>query len=156
MLGNGGVSVSEERIARLDSAVSEVFEMMLDRSCGPVDAEIGIHERITARIQFSGAINGECLVYASQTVAQIAAEALLGTVSETCDPMVEDAVGELCNMIAGGWKSKLGSSEAVCLISVPAVTRDDTLGFRDEFGTSYHRCYSFQGNVFGVALAFQS
>jgi chemotaxis protein CheX len=155
MLGNGAGNVAEERIARLDSAVSEVFEMMLDRSCGPVDAEVGIDERITARIQFSGTMTGECLVYASQTVAQIAAEAMLGAVAQGCDPMVEDAVGELCNMIAGGWKSKLESSEAVCLISVPAVTRDGTLGSRDEFGMSYHRCYSFQGNVFGVVLAFQ-
>ena len=146
--------VLEERMARLDSAVSEVFEMMLERSCAPLESTIDINERITARIRFSGAIAGECLVYASPTVAQITAEALLGTVSAPCDPIVDDAVGELCNMIAGGWKSKLESGQAACLISVPAVTRDGALEFDGRFGTTCSRFYSFQGNVFGVGLAF--
>jgi chemotaxis protein CheX len=147
-------NMQEDLVSRLDSAVSEVFEMMLDRNCAPLDAEIDIDERITARIRFSGAITGECLVYASQTVAQIAAEALLGTVSEPSDPMVDDAVGELCNMIAGGWKSKLDPSQAVSLISVPAITRDSIHDLASHPGITYNRCYAFQGNVFGVSLAF--
>jgi chemotaxis protein CheX len=154
MVATEADNAREELMTWLDSAVSEVFEMMLDRGCAPLDAEVDIDERITARIRFSGSITGECLVYASQTVAQIAAEALLGTVSEPCDPMVDDAIGELCNMIAGGWKSKLESSRAVSLISVPAVTRNAALGLDARFGTTYSRCYSFQGNVFGVSLAF--
>ena len=147
-------NIQEDLMSRLDSAVSEVFEMMLDRNCAPLDTEVDIGERITARIRFSGAITGECLVYASQTVAQVAAEALLGTVSDPSDPMVDDAVGELCNMIAGGWKSKLNPSSAVCLISVPAITRDPVLNLASHPGITYNRCYAFQGNVFGVSLAF--
>ena len=147
-------NIQEDLMSRLDSAVSEVFEMMLDRNCAPLDTEVDIDERITARIRFSGAITGECLVYASQTVAQIAAEALLGTVAEPSDPMVDDAVGELCNMIAGGWKSKLDPSSPVCLISVPAITRDPVLDLASHLGVIYNRCYVFQGNVFGVSLAF--
>jgi chemotaxis protein CheX len=144
----------EDLMSRLDSAVSEVFAMMLDRSCAPLDTEVDIDERITARIRFSGAITGECLVYASQTVAQIAAEALLGTVSDPSDPMVDDAVGELCNMIAGGWKSKLEPSQAVSIISVPNITRNPIHDLTSHPGITYNRCYAFQGNVFGVSLAF--
>ena len=144
-------SLHQDLMSRLDSAVSEIFQMMLDRNCAPLDTEVVIDERITARIRFSGVITGECLVYASQTVAQIAAEALLGTVPELSDPMVDDAVGELCNMIAGGWKSKLDPHHAVCLISVPAITRAPIL---DRAPTiTYNRYYTFQGNVFGVSLA---
>ena len=73
---------------------------------GEVDTVEG---RIVARIQFTGAVDGECLLYASQATASVTAEALLGTPSEPHDPMVDDAIGELCNMIAGGWKSKLAS-----------------------------------------------
>jgi len=144
--------IQEDLMSRLDSAVSEVFEMMLDRNCTPLTTEVDINEWITARIRFSGAITGECLVYASQTVAQVAAEALLGTISDPSDPMVDDAVGELCNMIAGGWKSKLDPNAAVTLISVPAITRDPVLA--PHSGITYNRCYAFQGNVFGVSLAF--
>jgi chemotaxis protein CheX len=140
-------------IARLDSAVAEVFDMMLDRGCAPLEAEFDADERITARICFSGSLSGECLVYASATMALITAEALLGPVSGTSDPIVEDAVGELCNMIAGGWKSKLNSRQATCFISVPAVSRGP-LRLDDRFGTIYSRSYTFRGDVFGVSLAF--
>jgi chemotaxis protein CheX len=79
---------------------------------------------------------------------------LLGTPSEPHDPMVDDAIGELCNMIAGGWKSKLASPDSNCSISTPAVTREGLEGYRTRFGTKFSRNYSFQGNVFGVVLAF--
>ena len=148
-------NVHDEAVTRLDSAVSEVFETMLARSCDPLDGEVDtVDGRIVARIQFTGAVDGECLLYASQATASVTAEALLGTPSEPHDPMVDDAIGELCNVIAGGWKSKLSSSEASCLISVPAVTRDGLEGYRTQFGTKFSRNYSFQGNVFGVVLAF--
>ncbi|WP_035350500.1 chemotaxis protein CheX [Edaphobacter aggregans] len=123
--------------------------MMLVRSCEPMEEAGAIAEPITATIRFSGAVEGECLLYASRPVAQITAEALLGTVSEPDDLMVEDAIGELCNMVAGGWKSKLGSEQASCL----GVT---TGRLEEDFGRSFRRFYCFQGNVFGVRLSFWS
>ncbi|MEO6804981.1 MAG: chemotaxis protein CheX [Edaphobacter sp.] len=147
--------VQDEAMSRLDSAVSEVFEMMLERSCHPMEGEVDtIESRIVARIQFAGAVDGECLLYASQTTASVTAEALLGTPSEPHDPMVDDAIGELCNMIAGGWKSKHTSPGSNCTISIPAVTRQGLEGYQPQFGTKFSRNYSFQGNVFGVVLAF--
>jgi chemotaxis protein CheX len=145
----------DEVVTRLDSAVSEVFETMLERSCDPMEGEVDtIEGHIVARIQFTGTVDGECLLYASHATASRTAEALLGTPTEPHDPMVDDAIGELCNMIAGGWKSKLSSHESSCVISVPAVTRDGLEGYRTQFGTKFSRNYSFQGNVFGVVLAF--
>ena len=109
-------NVQDEAVTRLDSAVSEVFETMLERSCDPLEGEVDTVEgRIVARIQFTGAVDGECLLYASQATASVTAEALLGTPSEPHDPMVDDAIGELCNMIAGGWKSKLASPDSNCI-----------------------------------------
>ena len=148
-------NVHHEAVNRLDSAVSEVFETMLERSCDPLDGEVDtVEDKIVARIQFTGAVDGECLLYASQATASVTAEVLLGTVSEPHDPMVDDAIGELCNMIAGGWKSKLASPDSNCTISTPAVTREGLEGYRTRFGTKFSRNYSFQGNVFGVVLAF--
>ena len=109
----------EELISRLDSAVSEVFQTMLERSCAPVASQHAAGEHITAQIQFSGAIDGLCVVYATPQVAQLTAEALLGPVSDPHDPMVDDAIGELCNMIAGGWKSKLDISSRLALSLSP-------------------------------------
>lgn len=156
MLATENPTPQNEIVNRLDSAVSEVFEMMLERSCNPMDEDVSIVDgRIVARIQFTGAITGECILYASSATAAITAEALLGTASsEPCDPMVDDAIGELCNMIAGGWKSKLEHPQAGCLISVPAVSREGLVGLEGKFGTKFSRTYSFQGNLFGILLAF--
>jgi chemotaxis protein CheX len=145
----------DEAMNRLDSAVSEVFEMMLERSCNPMEGEVDtVESRVVARIQFTGTVDGECLLYASPATASITAEALMGTPSEEHDSMADDAIGELCNMIAGGWKSKLASPDSNCLISTPAVTRQGLEGYQTQFGTKFSRNYSFQGNVFGVVLAF--
>ena len=56
-------NIQEDLMSRLDSAVSEVFEMMLNRNCAPLDTQVDIDEQVTARIRFSGSITGECLVY---------------------------------------------------------------------------------------------
>ncbi|WP_348269324.1 chemotaxis protein CheX [Edaphobacter paludis] len=156
MLATGNPTPQNEMVNRLDSAVSEVFEMMLERSCDPMDGDVHIVDgRIVARIQFTGAVSGECILYASPATAAVTAEAMLGTASsEPCDPMVDDAIGELCNMIAGGWKSKLEHPQAGCLISVPAVTREGLVALEGKFGTKFSRTYSFQGNIFGIVLAF--
>jgi len=71
--------VQDEAMTRLDSAVSEVFETMLERSCDPLEGEVDTVEgRIVARIQFTGTVDGECLLYASPATASVTAEALLG------------------------------------------------------------------------------
>jgi chemotaxis protein CheX len=141
-------NTQDEAVTRLDSAVAEVFETMLERSCDPLEGEVDTVEgRIVARIQFTGAVDGECLLYASQATASVTAEALLGTPSEPHDPMVDDAIGELCNMIAGGWKSKLASPDSNCSISTPAVTRDGLEGYQARFGTKFSRRHFLQNVI---------
>jgi chemotaxis protein CheX len=127
--------------------------MMLERDCSPADITGAIAPCISARILFSGAIRGECVLFASESVAQATAEALLGTPSEPGDPMTGDAIGELCNMIAGGWKSKLGSDEAGCAISPPTIgTHDSEMDLNLEDG--FRRFYRFECHVFGVHMNF--
>lgn len=147
--------VQHEAVSQLDSAVAEVFETMLARSCDPMEGEVDtVTGRIVARIEFTGAVDGECVLYASPATASVTAEALLGMPSEPHDPMAADAIGELCNMIAGGWKSKLAAPGSSCLISVPAISNDGMQDYEAKFSTKFSRNYSFQGNVFGVVLSF--
>jgi len=139
-------------IGRLDSAVLEVFEMMLARSCAPTEKTDSVSRPISARILFSGAIDGEFVLFASRPVAQVTAEFLLGSVSDPDDPMVEDAMGELCNMIAGGWKSKLKTEQAACAISPPTISIPENIETSLGAESGFHRFYSFEGNVFGVQM----
>jgi chemotaxis protein CheX len=109
----------EELISRLDSAVSEVFQTMLERSCAPVASQHAASEHITAQIQFSGAIDGLFVVYATPQSGATHRRGPPWPRLRSPRPMVDDAIGELCNMIAGGWKSKLDISSRLALSLSP-------------------------------------
>ena len=46
---------------------------------------------------------------------------MTGLEFETVDEVVKDGIGEICNMLAGAWKSKVPELAANCGLSVPAV-----------------------------------
>ena len=110
-------NAQDEAVTRLDSAVSEVFETMLERSCDPMEGEVDtVGGRIVARIQFTGGIDGECLLYASQATASVTAEALLGTPSEPHDPMVDRTNG-------GDSDGRSGEEYLFCAVEFAAIDR---------------------------------
>ena len=91
-------------IGRLDSAVSEVFEMMLERSCVPMqDSGHRPRSHLGADLLFRSYC-GECLYLQAERWLMLRQGSCLVRIPESDSSMVEDAVGELCNMIAGGWK----------------------------------------------------
>jgi len=111
----------------MDDAVAEVFESMLNRSCIATQEVFPIPTDISARITLSGAIEAQCLVEFPASSAEKLTCAFLGS----CDPvgeegwdgaMICDSVGELCNMIAGGWKKRLGAAAGTADLSVPLIT----------------------------------
>ena len=77
------------------------------------------------------------------------AQAFLGSAAD--EAMIGDAVGELCNMLAGAWKRRLGPEASTAGLSVPEVTRGveaDRLAQTDTL-----RAYEFAGTQFTVRLA---
>jgi CheY-specific phosphatase CheX len=93
-------------IDHLDSAVAEVFDLMLGKTCRPVQSRVEFAASLTVTISLSGQIDGTCWLCLSQSASRKAMEAMLGGEVEG-DSMVEDTARELCNVIVGSWKSKL-------------------------------------------------
>ena len=150
-------------IAHLDEAVAEIFETMLGQRSSVVDApppgahtsaKISAHicAHICATIVFSGALDGLCIVQASPATADRLTDALLGAEGDWDDEMIDDALGEMCNMIAGGWKSRLGPPASVCHLSVPAVSRTSTREKSQKSPATTRRFYAFDGAILEVAL----
>jgi chemotaxis protein CheX len=114
-------------IEQLDGVVADVFNIMLQQSCEVVEdppaaaAEIDI----AAKILLSGTIDAQCLVEFPQATAKKLTDALLGSQDDWDDALIEDAIGELCNMIAGGWKSKLRTAASTSGLSVPVQPQDE-------------------------------
>ena len=123
-----------EQVLVIDSAVAEVFEQMLWQTCRVSKVDCGGAERIRACITLRGPHSARCCVELPVTAGDQVADALLGSEGDWDDELIEDAVGELCNMIAGRVKSRLGP-ERLSGSSLPEVVRVTGGGVRPRTGS---------------------
>jgi chemotaxis protein CheX len=119
--------LSVENLDRADAVVAEVFEMMFGFDIKVVDLTShgcplpDLDER-TAIVGFSGSMRGSCQIRISVIAARAIASAMLGGIPiDDDDDSVNDALGELCNMLAGGWKNCVPSLSSECALSPPTV-----------------------------------
>jgi len=152
-----GDCTQNQRIWQIDDVVADVFQMMLQQSCEVVEDTAAVGIFIAAKILLSGPIEAQCLVEFPQATAQKLAYAFLGSEDAWEDAMIEDTVGELCNMIAGGWKSKLGATASVSDLSLPAISRSITPHRFPLNGCNLkvRRTYAFDNSPFTVSLAIR-
>jgi chemotaxis protein CheX len=137
----------------MDEAVEEVFQLMLERSCRAIAQPLTTPPDFCARIILSGALDAQCIVEFPTASARNLTRALLG--SATCqwdDTLVADAVGELCNMIAGGWKKGLGAPGWEANLSVPSLARSPAHCAPESCGVCLRRDYTFDNSPFAVTL----
>jgi chemotaxis protein CheX len=136
----------------MDEAVAEVFQSMLQRSCRPGNQPSAIPADIFACVSFSGALEALCAVEFPLASAQQLAIALLGP-GEWDAAMLADAVGELCNMIAGGWKRRLGAPGWEANLSVPSVSRAPANSCPASWQPCIRRTYTFDNSQFVVKVS---
>jgi chemotaxis protein CheX len=109
----------------MDDAVANIFETMLARGCAAVDETHGLRVDLSVSITLSGALQAQCWVECPRPVAVSLATAFMGPCEdrEWDDSILLDTLGELCNMIAGGWKKRLGKQAWSADLSMPSVVR---------------------------------
>jgi chemotaxis protein CheX len=152
------IHVADKYTQYLDSAVEEVFHLMMGVSCAPVShSSDESPETISAVIGFAGSMSGICVLRSGGTVSLLMAERLTNSSLPEIDDTVMDAMGEICNMIAGAWKNQQPRLASTCLLSTPTVVT----------GRNYHlhmqkpdfrieRSYQFETAVFTLVLACES
>jgi chemotaxis protein CheX len=144
--------VSDPR--NLMETVDEVFQMMLGAACHLVAEEaMEEAETITAVVGFGGLLSGACVFHAGGAAALTIASTLTGMEFAEIDDTVKDAIGEVCNMLAGGWKSKVPDLSANCGLSIPAVITGSDYNIHvqaPEF--RLHQMYRFDDAVFAVTI----
>jgi chemotaxis protein CheX len=138
----------------LDESVEEVFQLMLGLECQRVSrAEELEPDSVTAVVGFGGLLSGACVFSSRRTVALEIAAHMTGMQFDEIDDTVKDAIGEICNMLAGAWKGKVPELAANCGLSVPAVItgRDYKLHVQaPEF--QLHHAYAFGDSRFYVTI----
>jgi chemotaxis protein CheX len=102
--------------------VEEVFHLMLNVDCVRDFAPTALEpESMTAVVGFGGVLSGACIIRSSAQAAMEMAALMTGMGFEEVDDTVKDAMGEICNMLAGAWKGKVPELASHCGLSVPAV-----------------------------------
>ena len=97
----------------------------------PEPAPGGALERVSGSVGFVGeAVTGSVYLHVPALFAARITGAMLGLPPEEApaDADVNDVMGEVTNMLAGGLKSWLCDAGAVCILSTPAIIR----------GSSFH------------------
>jgi chemotaxis protein CheX len=108
--------------AILQQSAQEVFQLMLSSSLtvppGPVkDDGLDIVSMVGLAGQLCGIISIRCSVKSAGSMAS----AMLGMEIAAAGPEMWDAVGEICNMVAGNFKNKVPGLGDGCMLSVPTV-----------------------------------
>lgn len=146
------------QIGHLDTAVAEVFQLMMGVNCLPARpqpsssaAQAG--SGVTAIIGLAGSLSGACVLRMPQAVALKLAELMVGAPMSSFDRTVKDALGEACNMLAGTWKGKQLEYSATCMLSIPAVISGSNYEFhlpRPAFHLD--RAFDFDGSRFTFSI----
>jgi chemotaxis protein CheX len=122
----------------MHEAVEEVFSLMMGMSCVPVD---------------------DCPIEEPETISAVIglAGALTGIEMKSLDDTVKDAIGEICNMVAGAWKGKLSILASSCMLSTPTVVTGSNYQLhtqRPEFRLEHY--YRFENLTFAITLVCES
>jgi chemotaxis protein CheX len=108
--------------SHLCTAAQEVFEMMVaTKLVRCLNPEPMIVAEFTAMVGMAGAFCGVFTIRCSEHAASAIASKMLAISIEDASQQKWDAMGEVCNMVAGNCKSKLAGGGENCMLSVPTV-----------------------------------
>jgi chemotaxis protein CheX len=102
-------------------ATREVFELMLSSQLEPCSTADGPSLEITAMVGLAGQLCGVLSVRCSTKAAALMRSKMLGVPLDTAAPETGDALGEVCNMVAGNFKNKIAGLAEGCMLSPPTV-----------------------------------
>jgi len=106
----------------LELSAQEVFGLMLGErlDAAPEPAPENSLD-VTSMVGFAGSLCGLLTLRCSSKSAALMARKMLGTDGAGAKSQMEDAVGEVCNMVAGNFKNKISGIGDGCKLSVPTV-----------------------------------
>jgi chemotaxis protein CheX len=106
----------------LRDAVKEVFSMMVGTEVSvPEPTDSPAVTEVTGMVGLAGELCGVLCVRCSKSCASNIASKMLGVPVAEAASHMSDAVGEICNMVAGNFKAKIAGLDDKCLLSVPTV-----------------------------------
>jgi len=124
-------TLDKEKLCQaLIEATCEVFESMLFLQAVPKgviaeENELADKRELSAIISFVGDLSGSVVFSANRKTAIKVASVMLGEDINEVNEDVEDAIGEITNMVAGGFKTRVSSYGIDFNISIPTVIQGE-------------------------------
>lgn len=116
--GNGAHA---DWIPLLETATREVFELMLGCQLTSPSAHQEPGHDVTAMVGLAGQLCGVLSVRCDGKAAALMTSKMLGVPLDKVGADVSDALGEVCNMVAGNFKNKIAGLAEGCMLSPPTV-----------------------------------
>ena len=111
--------------ALLEAATREVFALMLGCqlrvAAAAEESILDVTADVTAMVGLAGQLCGVLSVRCSGKAAALMTSKMLGVALDKVGPEVSDALGEVCNMVAGNFKNKIAGLAEGCMLSPPTV-----------------------------------
>ncbi len=132
----------------LQVGAREVFQIMLQTELAnlPNMEDLPVSGDVTAMVGMAGALCGVMSIRCDARTAEKIAGRMLGSVGAVDPKDVPDAIAEICNMVAGNFKSKITQLSEHCMLSVPTVIR----------GNDYEMITVSDGDQITVGMAYDA
>jgi chemotaxis protein CheX len=144
-------------ISLLEVSIREVFELMLSSELtASQNVDAGVLD-VTAMIGLAGQLCGVLSVRCSRRAAALMTSKMLNVDIDKVGPEMSDALGEVCNMVAGNFKNKISGLAEGCLLSPPTVITGDDYSLHsqaEEPGLQVHML--FENMPMTISLQIQA
>jgi chemotaxis protein CheX len=146
----------EDWLPTLVLAMREVFELMLAYSLEipSVPPQEGLE--ITSMVGMTGPLCAVLTLRCTTKSAARMASRMLGTDPDQAGEQMWDAVGEICNMVAGNFKNKIHGLGDGCMLSVPTVISGGDYNVHSLVRENLKTAFLFEGEPILVSLEIHS
>jgi chemotaxis protein CheX len=124
----------ESWIPLLEVATREVFELMLNSQLTAPktteETDLDFTADVTAMVGLAGKLCGVLSVRCEWNGAALMTSRMLGVELDQVGPDMSDALGEVCNMVAGNFKNKIVGLSEGCILSPPTVITGNDYSLR--------------------------
>ncbi len=138
----------------LELASQEVFELMLGSHLVVAPVPVADDLVITAMVGLAGVLCGVLTIRCSSKAAAKMASKMLGIEAQKPQEEIWDALGEVCNMIAGNFKNKVSGLGDGCMLSVPTVITGNDYECHS-FGETNNLQVEFRFEDEGIIIALE-
>jgi chemotaxis protein CheX len=141
----------------LEVATREVFELMLGSQLTAPSGPEETKRDVTAMVGLAGQLCGVLSVCCDEKSAELITSKMLGVPLDQAGPDVADALGEVCNMVAGNFKKKIAGLGNGCMLSPPTVITGSNYDLHSlAVSPALEVRLLFEGLLIAISLAIHS